>query len=49
MVLIYGLNSSSMNKYEIHVEAKSTKKTYVYVNKEPKLLSLIHKKLGDLK
>lgn len=38
-----------MNKYKISVEAKFTKKTYVYVNKETKLLSLIHKKLGDLK
>ena len=38
-----------MNKHEICVEAKITKKTYVYVKRETELLSLIHTDLGDLK
>jgi Holliday junction resolvase len=38
-----------MNKYEICVEAKITKKTYVYVKRETKLLSLIHTDLRRFK
>ena len=38
-----------MNKHEICVKAKITKKTYVYVKRETELLSLIHTDLGDLK
>jgi hypothetical protein len=47
--LIYGLNSSSMNKYEICVEDKIIKKTHASVKRETTLLSLIHTNLGDLK
>jgi hypothetical protein len=47
--LISNLNYSSMNKYEICVEAKITKKTYVYVKRETKLLSLIHTDLRRFK
>ena len=38
-----------MNKYEICVESKITKKTYAYDKRETELLSLIHIYLGDLK
>jgi hypothetical protein len=38
-----------MNKHEICVKAKITKKTYVYVKRKTELLSLIHTDLGDLK
>jgi hypothetical protein len=47
--LISSLNYSSINKYEICVEAKITKKTYASVKRETELLSLIHTDLGDLK
>ena len=47
--LIFGLNSSSMNKYKICIEAKITKKTCTFVKRETELLSLIHTNLEDLK
>ena len=47
--LISSLNYSSMNKYEIYVEAKITKKIYASTKKKTELLSLIHTKLEDLK
>ena len=47
--LIYGLNSSSINKYEICVEAKTIKKTCGFIKTETELLSLIHTDLEDLK
>ena len=47
--LISSLNSLFMNKCEIYVEAKSTKKTCVSVKREIELLSLIHTDLEYLK
>jgi hypothetical protein len=47
--LIFCLNSSFINKCEIYVEAKITKKTCVSVKRETELLSLIHTNLEDLK
>ena len=47
--LISSLNSSSINKYEICVEAKITKKTCASVKRKTGLLSLIHTYLGDLR
>jgi len=47
--LISCLNSLYMNKYEICVEAKITKKTCAFVKRKTELLSLIHINLGDLK
>ena len=46
---ISSLNSLSMNKHEICVEIKNTKKTYVSVKRETELLNLIHTDLGYLK
>jgi hypothetical protein len=45
----YGLNSSSINKCEICVEAKITRKTCASVKRKTELLSSIHTNLGDLK
>ena len=47
--LIFCLNSSSMNKCEICVETKITKKTCASVKRETELLSLIHTNLEHLK
>jgi len=47
--LIFCLNSSSMNKCEIYVETKITKKTCSFVKRETELLSLIHINLEHLK
>jgi len=47
--LISSLNSLFMNKCEIYVEAKITKKTCASVKREIELLSLIHTDLEYLK
>ena len=47
--LISGFNSSSMDKCQICVESKITKKTCFPVKRETKLLSLIHTNFGHLK
>ena len=47
--LISSSNYSSMNKCEVCVEAKITKKTCTSIKRETNLLSLIHTELGDLK
>jgi hypothetical protein len=47
--LISSSNYSSMNKCEVCVEAKITKKTCTSVKRETDLLNLMHTDLGDLK
>lgn len=48
--LIFSLNSLFINKYKIYIKAKIIMKTYTYVKRKIKLLSLIHTDdLKDLK
>jgi len=47
--LIFCLNYLSMNKCEICVETKITKKICASIKREIELLSLIYTDLGDLK
>lgn len=47
--LIFSLNSLFINKYKIYIKAKIIMKTYTYVKRKIKLLSLIYTGLKDLK
>lgn len=47
--LISSLDSNNINKCEICVKIKITKKSHYSVNRETEFLSLIHTDLGDLK
>ena len=47
--LIYGINVSCMNKCDICVEAKLTRKPCILVERESELLNLIYTDLEDLK
>ena len=47
--LIPNLSLENLRKCEVCVEFKTIKKSYKMVERESKLLSLIHSDLGDLK